>query len=132
MLCQTCQNIFRGSYPRPHEWSNHHPYVFQLERAASELCHICQVIWRGLNDQTLTITEEPFEAPPTQETSITKPISKYQVRHGTNRRIDHYYETSGLIFIVYPNGVDRRGLFFTFYLKPMRRMTMPLASIPWY
>ena len=128
MLCQTCQTIFRGSCP--HEWSTHHLYVFQLERAASELCRICQVIWRGLNDQPLNIAGEAFEALHKPGTFTTKPFSKYQVRHRSNRPIDNNYEISELTFIVYPKGVDRGGAYIMFYLDPMRRMTMPLASIP--
>ena len=130
MLCHTCHDIFRGFCP--HKWSNHHLYLFQLEGAASELCQICQVIWRGLTDRALIITGEAFQAPQKAETSTTKPISTYQVRHRSNQTADNSYEISELIFIVYPSGVDRGDLFFTFYLEPMRRTTMSLASIPWY
>ena len=78
----------------------------------------------------LNITGEAFQALQKAETSTTKPISTYQVRHRSNRTTDNSNEIAGLTFIVYPNGVDRGGLFFTFYLEPMRRTTMPLASIP--
>ena len=128
MLCKTCQNIFQGSCP--HEWSNHHLFVFQLERAASELCHICQVIWRGLNDRPLTIAGEAFEALLKPGTFTAKPFSKYQVRH--EEPTENNYEITELTFNVYPNGVHPDGLFIKFYMEPMRRMTMPLRSISWY
>ena len=132
MLCQTCQKIFRGSCAHKEYNHNHHIYVYQLERAAFELCHVCQVIWRGISDRPPTIAKEAFEAPPEEEAFTTKPISKYRVEHRSSRSRDNNHNNSELSFVVDKNGVDSGGRSFTFCLQPMGSMTMPLVSILWY
>ena len=130
MLCQTCQNIFRGSCW--HQKPNHHFYIHQLERAAFERCHICQVIWRGISDRLLTIAKEAFEAPPEQGALIRKPILTYYLEsRSLLSRVNNNY-ISQLSFVVENDRVVGSPQAFTFFLKPMRSMTMPLPSIPWY
>lgn len=131
MLCQTCHNIFRNSCPHNNRIS-HHFYIHQLERAAFERCHICQEIWRGISDQPPTIAREAFEAPPEQGALITEPILTYDVQHRYYRSRDNSGNISELSFVVDKSGIGGCRRTFTFYLNPMRSMTVPLASIPWY
>jgi hypothetical protein len=54
MLCQTCQNIFRGPFPYEPESESesvlptnvtHHASIGDLHRSALEDCYICRVLW---------------------------------------------------------------------------------------
>ena len=78
------------------------------------------------------MAREAFEAPPEQEALSTVPILTYLAQHRYRRSRDNSGNISELIFVVDKHGIDGCRPTFTFYLNPMRSMTMLLASIPWY
>lgn len=127
MLCQTCQNIFRDSYP--HKNSNHHLYVHQLEQAAFEACRICRVLWHAISDRAPSTAEIALEASGMQETVVNKAISQYNIRHKPTRWRDNIYNISELSFTVNKNGIDHGGKEITFCLQPRRSETTPLSGI---
>ena len=127
MLCQTCQNIFRGSCL--HQNSNHHLHVHQLEQAAFKACRICQVLWHAISDRAPSTAEIALEAPGMQETVVNKAISQYNIRHEPTQGGDNNYNISELSFTVNKNGIDHGGTAVTFCLQPRRIETTPLSGI---
>lgn len=79
-----CERTSRGPFPR--STSDHHYYIGELERAASEFCPVCQVLWNAVSDRTPTDTNElpkdyTFPASP-----VKKPISRYRITYLSDSR----------------------------------------------
>ncbi|KAF8850026.1 HET-domain-containing protein [Acephala macrosclerotiorum] len=136
MICQTCQNIFRGSCSHKRsvfDANNHHSYLYQLEQAAFEECHICRVLWEAISDHPPTNTKEALEAPDVQDTVIVKPISQYYIRHRSLRSRENIHNISILSLVVDKNGVPNGingliGASFNFCLQPMRKAGSHLGT----
>jgi hypothetical protein len=77
MLCETCANIFRGSYPTG-EKNKHHASIQDLQRSALDDCRICRVLWTEVSSL------------PADQYSSPAPVSREPVYNALGRGISVY------------------------------------------
>jgi hypothetical protein len=82
MLCQTCQNIFRG--PFTSKYVTHHASIYDVQRAALDNCYICRVLW------TVISPLPPNQYPIPATTSKPKYVASERTISHTNQGL-HFW-----------------------------------------
>jgi hypothetical protein len=103
MLCETCQNIFRGTFTT--DRVRHHATWQDLRQSAIDECSICMVLW----------DMKPKIHAATSFTSTSAP--KIGTHEATRRALGHYgpFEKGGMS--LYFHFDNQTGPFVLFYLR---------------
>jgi hypothetical protein len=129
-LCRTCQDIFQGACP--HNYVNHHLYLYQLQQSAFGECFICVILWRAVSESRPPAPPQEVAEAPTHanlETGAEKPVSKYRLSHKSSRSSANPYKISELDFTVKRDGIIDGESAFTFCLQPLASKASPILRM---
>ncbi len=109
MLCDKCEQVFRGNSPAApgfhdaHPFFRHHENINMIEISARQGCHICALIMRTLRPDEIEIVRPPAIITP------RLPLTSYEVF--VTIKLDknyHQYPSELQVFHTYPPALNAR------------------------